>query len=394
MSDAPSEPQGPCLPAGPPELLLRLVREGAAVHAAILRIIADSCNHSAGLRGFSRGCVRGIAGATHRPDAGTAANLLAYARACSSAGGVGGRQLLGLARSARWRPRSASAAGDVSPVGEVAGAAATPTGSRRRRGHGDPAASRPPGDWRRTVRRTDAAPSAQPTLPPASRDRRRPSARPTRAAAPSRLTGYRWPLAHGRITLPFGPTPWGTARRRRQAVPRRDRPGDVLRRPVVAAHDGEGPRRGPPLRRRDRLGRRPDRVLQAARRQAAVDDAADRRGHRRRQRLPEHLRPFQQGRRQAGQTSRPAQFLGYEGRTGRATGCHVHYGLFSPLETATFAVEPAVVKRMKVPRFQIARIDPLLVLPSRPKPPPARSPASPGPTSRSRPDQRRQARRR
>ena len=34
MSDAPSEPQGPCLPAGPPELLLGLVREGAAVHAA------------------------------------------------------------------------------------------------------------------------------------------------------------------------------------------------------------------------------------------------------------------------------------------------------------------------------------------------------------------------
>src|SRR6266404_2879658 len=32
VSDAPSEPQGPCLPAGPPELLLGLVREGAAVH--------------------------------------------------------------------------------------------------------------------------------------------------------------------------------------------------------------------------------------------------------------------------------------------------------------------------------------------------------------------------
>src|SRR5262245_11011571 len=24
------------------------------------------------------------------------------------------------------------------------------------------------------------------------------------------LTGYRWPLAHPRLTLPFGPTPWGT----------------------------------------------------------------------------------------------------------------------------------------------------------------------------------------
>ena len=30
--DAPLEPQGPCLPAGPPELLLRVVREETAVH--------------------------------------------------------------------------------------------------------------------------------------------------------------------------------------------------------------------------------------------------------------------------------------------------------------------------------------------------------------------------
>jgi murein DD-endopeptidase MepM/ murein hydrolase activator NlpD len=70
-----------------------------------------------------------------------------------------------------------------------------------------------------------------------------------------------------------------------------------------------------------------------------------------------------------GQMVKAGQFLGHEGRTGRATGCHVHYGLFSPLETKTFAVEPAVVKRMKVPRFQTARIDPLLVLPDRNAPP-------------------------
>ena len=35
-----------------------------------------------------------------------------------------------------------------------------------------------------------------------------------------------------------------------------------------------------------------------------------------------------------GQTVRPATLLGYEGRTGRASGCHLHYGLFSPFETA------------------------------------------------------------
>src|SRR6187399_894294 len=34
--DAPSVPQGPCLPAGPPELLLGLVREDSAVHIGIV----------------------------------------------------------------------------------------------------------------------------------------------------------------------------------------------------------------------------------------------------------------------------------------------------------------------------------------------------------------------
>jgi murein DD-endopeptidase MepM/ murein hydrolase activator NlpD len=64
-----------------------------------------------------------------------------------------------------------------------------------------------------------------------------------------------------------------------------------------------------------------------------------------------------------GDVVRAGQLLGYEGMTGRASGCHVHYGLFSPLETATFGIDPAVVRRMKVPDRQIARIDPLLVLP-------------------------------
>ncbi len=75
-----------------------------------------------------------------------------------------------------------------------------------------------------------------------------------------------------------------------------------------------------------------------------------------------------------GQTIKAGDFLGYEGMTGRASGCHLHYGLFSPLETATFGMDPKVAKHMKLPLAEIARVDPLLVLPERPKPTKAPSP--------------------
>jgi murein DD-endopeptidase MepM/ murein hydrolase activator NlpD len=66
-----------------------------------------------------------------------------------------------------------------------------------------------------------------------------------------------------------------------------------------------------------------------------------------------------------GDKVRAGQLLGYEGRTGRASGCHVHYGLFSPLEDRVFEIAPNVVAKLKLPRFQTARIDPRLVLPPR-----------------------------
>ena len=92
----------------------------------------------------------------------------------------------------------------VSPVGEVAGAAATaepapvaavdhggdrPRAPRSRR----PARDRPVRDTGAGDRRAAGRARPDPVL--------------LQAAA---LTGYRWPLAHGRITLPFGPTAWGT----------------------------------------------------------------------------------------------------------------------------------------------------------------------------------------
>ena len=113
----------------------------------------------------------------------------------------------------------------VSPVGEVAGAAATaepaPVAAVIT---ATPAASPTlPATGAGTVPSPapTSAPSAQPTLPPAG-----PGVPPAAVTAldrpdgyraaiaaplpPAALTGYRWPLAHGRITLPFGPTAWGT----------------------------------------------------------------------------------------------------------------------------------------------------------------------------------------
>ena len=76
---------------------------------------------------------------------------------------------------------------------------------------------------------TDAAPAvvADPAGPP-----------PAAAAAEADLTGYRWPIAHPRITLPFGPSPWGEwfvdGQRFHDGIDLATFCGDR----IVAAHDG------------------------------------------------------------------------------------------------------------------------------------------------------------
>jgi len=194
------------------------------------------------------------------------------------------------------------------------------------------------------------------------------------------LTGYRWPLARPRITLPFGPTPWGSrivaGQRFHDGLDMATFCGDR----VVAAHDGTVLAAG--RRYDDVMGwvgdlteyyrRLDEKKLWATLPIIVVID--DGNGFR------SVYAHFSKVVVRVGQVVRAGDLLGHEGMTGRASGCHLHYGLFSPFETAEFAIDPAVVKRMKVPRSELARVDPQLVLPPRPKAPP-KATASPSPSA-------------
>ncbi len=187
-------------------------------------------------------------------------------------------------------------------------------------------------------------------------------------AAPAELSGYQWPLLHGRVTLPFGP--WRDGSRIVDGRPFHDGLdlatfcGDR----VVAAHDGVVLAAG---RHYDsQMGWVGDLGPYVERLDAkslwttlpivvVVDDGNGFRS------IYAHFGKIVVER---GQAVRAGQLLGYEGRTGRASGCHLHYGLFSPEETARFGIDPAVAGHLLLPAWEIARIDPLLVLPARASP--------------------------
>jgi murein DD-endopeptidase MepM/ murein hydrolase activator NlpD len=184
------------------------------------------------------------------------------------------------------------------------------------------------------------------------------------APDPRRLGGYRWPLANGVITGRFGPSPYGAlvvhGERFHDGIDVASFCGDR----VVAAHDGRvlaAGRRfdawigwigslGPHERRMDRLHKWSELPI------VVIIDDGD--GYRA---IYAHFNAVTV---RAGQYVRAGQQIGWEGSTGFATGCHVHFGLFSPLEGDRLELRPDVHRRTKYPRYEIARIDPLLVLPA------------------------------
>ena len=204
---------------------------------------------------------------------------------------------------------------------------------------------------------------------------------PPSPAPPETLKGYRSPLPHGRLTLPFGPSPWGSRVVEGQAFHDGIDLATFCGDRVKAAHDGKVLAAGRRFDAQigwvgdlqpyfDRLDRK---HLWATLPITVVID--DGNGYRS---IYAHFGKVVV---KKGQTVKAGELLGFEGATGRASGCHLHYGLFSPLETGTIAIEAEVVKRMKVPAFQIARVDPLAVLPqhaAKPKkgPSPSGTPAA------------------
>lgn len=184
-------------------------------------------------------------------------------------------------------------------------------------------------------------------------------------APPGSLTGYLWPVAKSRLTLPFGPTRLGSRvvgdRRFHDGIDLASFCGDR----VLAAHAGmvlaAGRRydtwmgwRGSLDAYRDRLTEKQLWVTLPI--VVVIDDGNGYRS------LYAH---FSRVVVRAGERVRAGQLLGYEGRTGRASGCHLHYGLFSPLEERAFALRADIAERMLLPSAETARVDPLLVLPPR-----------------------------
>jgi murein DD-endopeptidase MepM/ murein hydrolase activator NlpD len=177
------------------------------------------------------------------------------------------------------------------------------------------------------------------------------------------LTGYQWPIRNGRITLPFKAIPGGTRINDGKLFHDGLDMASFCGAPVGAAHDGVVLAAGRHFD--EQVGWIGDlrpyfRILDVRHmwndlpNVVVIDDGNSYRS------IYAHfadvtVRP--------GQRIKVGQLIGHEGATGHASGCHVHYGLFSPLETKTFGVRADILRRLKTPKLEIARIDPLIVLP-------------------------------
>jgi len=186
---------------------------------------------------------------------------------------------------------------------------------------------------------------------------------PQGAVPAESLTGYVWPIQKGRISLPFKAIPGGTRISDGKLFHDGLDMASFCGAPVGSAHDGVVLAAGRHFD--DQLGWIGDlqpyyHILDVRHlwkdlpNVVVIDDGNGYRS------MYAHFADVTV---KPGQHVNAGQLIGHEGATGHASGCHVHYGLFSPFETKTFGVRADILRHLKLPKYEIARIDPALVLP-------------------------------
>jgi len=207
------------------------------------------------------------------------------------------------------------------------------------------------------------APTATPTNPaPTSQPSPSPSPEGPTSVPPEELTGFVWPLRNARLTSGFGPRSDGNiiidGERYHDGIDLATWCGDKIR----AAHSGTVLYQG---RKFDEYGgysdsldafyARLDRIggLSLIPIVVVIDYGNGYRG------LYAHLSKAIV---EAGDVVEAGQVIGYEGATGRATGCHLHYALIR-MDGEWLPVTPSLVDSLRYPPFVRERVDPLLAFP-------------------------------
>ncbi len=184
--------------------------------------------------------------------------------------------------------------------------------------------------------------------------------------APHQLRGYAWPLSQVRITQPFGPARGASAILDGKAFHDGIDLATFCSDRVLAAHDGVVLAAG--RRYDDFLGWKGDLTAYFDRLDTlglwgtlpivvVIDDGNGYRS------VYAHMYKLSV---KVGDILKAGAMIGYEGATGHATGCHLHYGLFNPDATGVMGIDPAVWQKMLLPDSEVARIDPQLVFPKLP----------------------------